>query len=106
MGISILLALTMFVSRDRSITRGIHDQAQWSERLAAVVPLGSQPDSARHLLERSGFTCGVDSNRLTYLWCDRLGSNWSIVRTDWRAILTLQNGRVANVQAVLSLTGP
>ena len=45
-------------------------------------------------------------NVQSYVWCDRDGSNWDIVRTDWRAVLTVQNGRVAKVEAVLSLTGP
>lgn len=39
----------------------------------------------------------------SYVWCDRDGS---IVRTDWRAVMTVENGGVAKVEAVLSLTGP
>jgi hypothetical protein len=104
---SFLFTASLGCGRDRSITHGADGSPEWTRRLTAAVPLGVARDSAQAMLERNGFRCERDSVRTASLWCEKeSGGRFAIVRRRWQAMITIQDGHVAAVQATTGLIGP
>jgi hypothetical protein len=92
---------------DRSITRGADGSAEWARRLESAVTIGIARDSARAILERSGFRCQTQSSGAASLWCDKeSGGRFAIVRRRWQALLAIEDGHVTAVHATTGLIGP
>ena len=103
-----LLAIVVFAAcaRDQTITRGAEGSHEWQRRLAAAVPLGTSPDSARASLETNGFRCPPAQSRDT-LWCDKWsGGRFAIVRRRWQAVVRFDGGGVADVRGTTGMVGP
>jgi hypothetical protein len=104
--IVLLLIAPACANRETSITHGADGQPEWSRRLAAGVSLGISADSARHIMESSGFTCREGADGVFYLSCEKR-SRKGIVQRRWHAIVNLDaRRRVHDVHGSTALTRP
>jgi len=89
-------------NRDTSITHGADGEPEWSRRLAAAVPLGIAVDSARRILEGSGFRCGKTPDSASVLSCEKV-SGKAVVQRRWNALVKPDSQR--RVYEVFGSTG-
>ena len=105
-----LLSLSLIAfacsTRDTSITHGADGQPEWSRRLAAAVPPGIPGDSARRVMESSGFRCRTRADSGSHLSCDKISGTLMVERR-WQAIIDLDaQGRVNQVSGSTALSRP
>jgi len=103
---TLLLASLACARSEQSLTEGAEDDSTWAQRLGTAVTPGMPADSARLVLQRSGFACvqGVDST--AYLWCDKSESSYHVVRRRWRAVMVLDHDSIVTRRATFGLIGP
>ena len=103
--VSIVLAAALACGGDRSITQGIANEHDWSQRLANAVPLGTAADSVRTIMESNGFQCRAGVDSVAYFACSK--STKDLVSKKWWAILSFdRRARLIEARAHYGLIGP
>src|SRR5437867_5851379 len=86
-------------STDHTITHGADGSPEWDRRLRAAVPIGTQVNEARSIMERNGFKCDADPEKPSVMRCDkRSRGTLKIVRRRWQATFETADGRVSQIE--------
>lgn len=106
--LALIVTLVQCRPRDESITRGADGGNDWNRHLAAAVPIGMPMDSARTVLTRNGFQCGLGADTVRYFRCQKDGGGrFEFARRRWIAILYIdQQNRVSGIRATTGMIGP